>query len=41
MTTVPGTSGGARAAEPIASFFVAEEDSMTVVPGTSGMGVRG
>ena len=44
MTPVPGTSGGTRAAELLASFFVAEDDSMTVVPGTSGtsgMGVRG
>ena len=36
MTVVPGTSGGARAAEPLASFFVAEDDSLTVVPGTRG-----
>ena len=34
MTVVPGTSGGTRAAELLASFFVAEDDSMTVVPGT-------
>ena len=41
MPPVPGTSGGTRVAETLASFFVAEDDSMTVVPGTSGMGVRG
>ena len=37
MPPVPGTSGGARAAETLESFFVAEDDSMTVVLGTGVM----